>query len=95
MHVGEEALPLEWYLPESCRSTDIRVDLTTGVSEYKEYLDSLSWQLRLALRTCGGDGTVHYPDTVSRKWPRSIWPARKKLKPESVPLFPGHKEVTA
>ncbi|OLP92184.1 hypothetical protein AK812_SmicGene26030 [Symbiodinium microadriaticum] len=54
-----------------------------------------SWQLHLALRTCGGDGTVLYRDTVNRKWPRSIWPAMIKLKPESVPLFPGHKEVTA
>ena len=82
MHVGEEALHLEQVPPGAAQKLlvtpnvgcNIRVDLTTGVPVYKE-LPWTSWQLHLALRTCGGDARTCrlYRDTVNRKWPRSIW----------------------
>ena len=43
---------------------NIRVDLSTGVPEYKEYLDSISWAKRSGLRHCGGDNTVGYFGSV-------------------------------
>ena len=74
---------------------NIRVDLSTGVPEYKEYLDSISWVGRCGLRHCGGDNTIVYHGSQTRNYPKAIWPAMIKLKPESVPLYPGHETVSA
>ena len=38
---------------------NIRVDLTTGVPEYINYLKSPSWMARRELRTIGEDGLQH------------------------------------
>ncbi|CAE7543291.1 GIP, partial [Symbiodinium necroappetens] len=70
----------------------IRVDLTTGVPEYKEYLESLSWVHRRGLRT---DGAVLYRDTVDRKRPRNASVATIKLKPEGAPQHLEQQDVTA
>ena len=74
---------------------NIRVDLSTGVSGYKEYLESISWAIRCGLRHCGGDNTISYFGSQNRKFPKTIWPAMIKVKPESVPLYLGHQEVSA
>ena len=62
---------------------NIRVDLTTGVPEYKEYLESISWATRCGLCHCGGDNTISYFGSQTRKYPKAIWPAMIKVKPES------------
>ena len=74
---------------------NIRTDLSTGVPEYSEYLNSTSWVIRSGLRHCGGDNTVSYFGSQTRKYPKAIWPAMIKLKPESVPVYPGHETVSA
>ena len=74
---------------------NIRVDLTTGVPEYKEYLESISWATRCGLCHCGGDNTISYFGSQTRKYPKAIWPAMIKVKPESVPLYLGHQEASA
>ena len=72
-----------------------RVDLSTGVPEYKAYLESISWAIRCGLRHCGRDNTNVYYGSQTRKFPKAIWPAVIKVKPDSVPLYLGHQTVSA
>ena len=63
-----------------------------GIPEYDEYVKSISWVNRRGLRHCGGDGTVSYFGSQTRSYPKAIWPQMMKLRPDSVPLYPGHEE---
>ena len=74
---------------------NIRISLATGIPEYDEYVQSISWANRRRLRHCGGDGTVSYFGSQTRSYPKAIWPQMMKLRPDSVPLYPGHEEVSA
>ena len=74
---------------------NIRIDLATGIPEYSDYLNSTSWVIRSGLRHCGGDNTVSYFGDQVRRYPKAIWPQMIKLRPESVPLHPGHETVSA
>ena len=74
---------------------NIRISLATGIPEYDEYVKSISWLNRSGLRHCGGDGTVAYFGSQTRQYPKAIWPQMIKLRPDSVPLYPGHEEVSA
>ena len=74
---------------------NIRISLATGIPEYDEYVKSISWVNRRGLRHCGGDGTVSYFGSQTRSYPKAIWPQMMKLRPDSVPLYPGHEEVSA
>ena len=74
---------------------NIRISLATGIPEYDEYVKSISWAIRRGLRNCGGDGKVGYFGSQARKYPKAILPQMIKLRPESVPLYPGHEEVSA
>ncbi|OLP83790.1 hypothetical protein AK812_SmicGene35406 [Symbiodinium microadriaticum] len=72
-----------------------RLDLSTGVPEYKAYLESISWAIRCGLRHRGRDNTIVYYGSQTRKFPKDIWPAVIKVKPDSVPLYLGHQTVSA
>ena len=74
---------------------NIRISLATGIPEYDEYVKSISWAIRRGLRNYGGDGKVGYFGSQARKYPKAILPQMIKLRPESVPLYPGHEEVSA
>ena len=74
---------------------NIRISLATGIPEYDEYVKSISWVNRRGLRHCGGDGAVSYFGSQTRSYPKAIWPQMMKLRPDSVPLYPGHEEVSA
>ena len=74
---------------------NIRISLATGIPEYAEYVQSISRANRRRLRHCGGDGTVSYFGSQTRSYPKAIWPQMMKLRPDSVPLYPGHEEVSA
>ena len=69
---------------------NIRISLATGIPEYDEYVKSISWATRRGLRNCGGDGRVGYFGSQARKYPKAILPQMIKLRPDSVPLYPGH-----
>ena len=73
---------------------NIRISLATGIPEY-EYVKSISWVNRSGLRHCVGDGSVAYFGSQTRQYPKAIWPQMIKLRPDSVPLYPGHEEVSA
>ena len=73
----------------------IRISLATGIPEYDEYVKSISWATRRGLRNCGGDGRVGYFGSQARKYPKAILPQMIKLRPDSVPLYPGHEEKSA
>ena len=74
---------------------NIRISLATGIPEYDEYVKSISWATRRGLRNCGGDGRVGYFGSQARKYPKAILPQMIKLRPDSVPLYPGHEEKSA
>ena len=44
---------------------------------------------------CVGDGRVGYFGSQARKYPKAILPQMIKLRPDSVPLYPGHEEKSA
>ena len=81
-----------WTLNIGC---NIRISLATGIPEYDEYVKSISWVNHSGLRHCVGDGSVAYFGSQTRKYPKAIWPQMIKLRPDSVPLYPGHEEVSA
>ena len=74
---------------------NIRISLATGIPEYDEYVKSISWFNRSGLRHSVPDGSVAYYGSQTRQYPKAIWPQMIKLKPDSVPLYPGHEEVSA
>ena len=74
---------------------NIRISLATGIPEYDEYVKSISWATRRGLRNCVGDGRVGYFGSQARKYPKAILPQMIKLRPDSVPLYPGHEEKSA
>ena len=74
---------------------NIRISLATGIPEYDECVKSISWVNRSGLRHCVGDGSVAYFGSQTRQYPKAIWPQMIKLRPDSVPLYPGHEEVSA
>ena len=74
---------------------NIRISLATGIPEYDEYVKSISWFNRSGLRHSVPDGSVAYYGSQTRQYPKAIWPQMIKLRPDSVPLYPGHEEVSA
>lgn len=74
---------------------NIRISLATGFPEYDEYVKSISWFHRAVLRFSLPDGSIGYHGGQTRPYPKAIWPQMIKLRPDSVPLYPGHEEVSA
>ena len=74
---------------------NIRISLATGIPEYDEYIKSISWFQRAGLRHVLPDGSIVYSGGHTRPYPKAIWPQMIKLKPDSVPLYPGHEDVSA
>ena len=74
---------------------NIRISLATGIPEYDEYVNSISWWRRSGLRHELPVGSIAYHGSQTRQYPKAIWPQMIKLKPENVPLYPGHEEVSA
>ena len=65
----------------------------------KYWTPNIGCNIRISLAT----GIPEYDEYVksiswfnrSGQYPKAIWPQMIKLRPDSVPLYPGHEEVSA
>ena len=64
----------------------VPVDLTTGLPDYSEYVNSGLWVNRRRLRACGGTGETAYIPEGDRAWPKNFPVPNLKIYPTSCPM---------